>query len=60
MAFLSAQGFATQMIALSEPRQGVGGRRGPVFLPEDGFQSFDDQVFDGGAAARGGNLRLLK
>jgi hypothetical protein len=60
MGFLPAHGLATRVIPLPQARQGIGGWRGLGILLEDGFKSLDRQILDGGAAAGGGDLRLLE
>ena len=51
MNFLTGKRFTTQMIPLAKPGKGIRWRSHGSFFPKHGFETFNDQIFDGGAAA---------
>jgi hypothetical protein len=44
------------MIPLAKPGQGIRWRGHGSFFPKHGFETFNDQILDGGAAAGSGYL----
>lgn len=57
MSLIAGKRLATEVITLAETGKRSGRRRGGDFLTQNKFQTFDDELFDGGAAPRSGNLR---
>jgi hypothetical protein len=57
MGLIAGKRLATEVITLTETGKRISRRRGGDFLTQNSFQTFDDEIFDGGAAPRSRNLR---
>ena len=57
MSLVAGKRLATEVITLAETGKRIGRRRGGDLLTQNGFQTFNDKILDGGAAARSGDFR---
>ena len=57
MGLIAGERLPAEVVSLAETGKRIGRRRGGDFLTQNGFQTFNDEILDGGAAARSSNFR---
>ena len=60
MGLITGERLPAEVVTLAETGKRIGRRRGGNFLTQNDFQTFDDEILDGGAATRCSDFRPLQ